>query len=787
MDATRMPRRSLESVSIWALVITLAVAVFAFAPLSSLSFAAVKAFVLAAGALVVLALYIFTRLSRGNIVFPPVVIVGALWLPVIAYLLSALFSGTSFGNAFWGTALESDTAGFMLVLAFLGTLAACILRRPEHYRSFLSIGAWVFGAATAVQAVILVAAQFTTRVSPMFSILGSFQDLAVFLGIGIIGILISFRFLSFPRRVHRLLFASGVLALVLLAVANISTVWVLLGLVSLGLFVEAVMRRGPKAADADFDEIISIEDELPAEPGVTSQSLLMPLAVLAVSLFFIVGGTLGGALANALHVNVLSVSPSWQSTLETARSVYTTSPFFGTGPGTFGADWLKYRDASLNASVFWNVDFPSGIGFVPTSIVTTGLVGALAWIVLFAAFLVFGLRMLLLRAPQDSFTRYVATLSFLATLFLFAIAIFSVPGAFVLTLGFVFAGLFASTMRFSARGRQRGIIFSRSPRLGFVVVFSLTLILLASVVAAYALVEHGLAIVELAKANSVYAVGNLDAADQYLQRSISFAPTAIAYQTQADIASVRVSDVIASTTLSRTAAQQAFQTALSNGINAALTATSLAPADYRNWLALGNLYAQAVPVGVSGAYENAKTAYDKAATLNPTNPQIPFLLAQLNIANKDNKAAEEDLSVAISLKQDYTDAIFLLSQLEVQDGNVKDALASALAAAYFTPNNPSILFQVGILYAAQDDLANAAVALSAAVDANPQFANARYFLSAVYAKQGDLQNALAQMQAIADSSSDNASAVASQLEALKAGRNPFPANLLSITSSSTAK
>ena len=196
---------------------------------------------------------------------------------------------------------------------------------------------------------------------------------------------------------------------------------------------------------------------------------------------------------------------------------------------------------------------------------------------------------------------------------------------------------------------------------------------------------------------------------------------------------------------------------------------------------LGNLYAQAVPLGVASAYDSAKAAYDKAKELNPTNPQIPYILAQLNIANKNNSGAKDDLKAAIALKQDYTAAIFLLSQLEVQDGNVKDALAAALAAAYFTPNDPNILFQVGILRAASNDLPGAVEALSLAVEANPQFANARYFLSAVYAKQGDFSNALEQMKAIADLSADNAKAVETQLASLENGKNPFPANLLTIT------
>jgi len=774
-------RRSFETLSVWALIATVAVAVFAFIPSSAISLTTTKTFLLAAGVIITLALYILARLSRGNIILPPFLLVGALWLPAIAYILSSVFSGASFSSSLWGLALETDTLGFILIAAFLGTLAAFVLRRPEHYGSFLRAGAWIFGIVTAVQLLIVIVGQFSPIISPAFSILGSFQDLAFVVGLGVVGALVTLRFLELPQRAYRMLVAAVVVGLFLLAVANTSIVWILLALVSLGLFVEAVMQRGPKNADTDFDEISSVTESA-VDTDDANHSLILPLVVLAISLFFIIGGTLGSALANALKVNVLSVSPSWQSTLSVAKGTYSSSPIFGTGPGTFGVEWLKYRDTSLNSSVFWNIDFSSGIGFIPTSFVTTGLLGLLAWVFFLGALIVFGLRMLILRAPQDSFVRYVSIFSFVATLYLFTIAVFGLPNAVVLALAFIFAGLFVSTMRFAANGRQWGIIFSNSPRIGFVIVFSLTLLLLASVVAAYALVGRGVASVELASAGTAFSAGNLDGADQLAQSSASFAPSATAYQLQAGVAEARLSQIIASSTMPAAEAQAAFQAALSAGINAALTATSLAPSDYQNWILLGNLYAQAVPLKVAGAYDNAKTAYDKAKALNPTNPQIPYILAQLDIANKDNKAAEENLKAAIALKQDYTAAIFLLSQLEVQDGNVKDALNSALAAAYFTPNNPDILFQVGILYAAQNDFANAAAALGAAVAANPQFANARYFLAAVYAKQDNMKEALAQMQAIADMSADNAKAIAPQLTALTAGTNPFPANLLSASS-----
>lgn len=773
-------KRSLETFSQWALIISIALAVLIVIPSASVPFLSTKTFVLAAGALVTLALFIVARLARGNIIFPPLLLVGAMWLPALAYVLSALFSGNAFAGSLWGTALEADTLAFMLAVSFLGTLAALMIRRPEHYRTFLISFAVLFGVVALLQALIVLVGQVApTVISPAFSTLGSYEDLAFFLGLGVVGTLMAMRFVELDSRARRFLIGAGALALILLAIANSSLVWTLVALVSLGLFVEAVLRRSPAAGDADL-EGSAIVNEDAADTNEGNRSLALPLIVLAISLFFLIGSTLGGALANSLNVNVTSVRPSWQSTFEVARDTYATSPVFGTGPSTFAANWVAHRDPSLNSTIFWNVDFNSGIGFVPTSFVTTGMAGVLAWLLLFTAFLFFGLRMLLRKAPADPFIRFVSILSFVGTLYLWTLAVWSLPNTVLLALGFVCAGIFASTMRYAGEGKQWGIVFARSPRVGFVIVFSLTLILLASVGAAYALVEQYIATTLVARAATAYSQGDLAGAEASAQSALNFAPSPLAYNIQAAIAGARLDEVMASTTLAAATAQQVFQAALSAGINAALTSTQLAPNNYQNWIALGDLYARAVPIGVTDAYESARTAYERASALNPTSPQIPYIMAQLEVAHDDLAAAKEQLRTAISLKQDYTAAIFLLSQLEVQTGNVREALAAALAAAYFTPNDPNVLFQVGILAAATNDLPGAAAALGAAVEANPEFANARYFLSAVLAKQGNMPAALEQLRAIAGFSPENAQALASLIAALEKGRNPFPANLLTI-------
>lgn len=773
---------SFERASVWALIATVIVSAVILIPSASVPFLPTKTFLLAIGTIIAFGCFIVARLTKGNVILPPVALVGALWLPVLAYLLSGVFSGVGISNAFFGTSLEPDTLGFVLVAAFLGTLAALALRRADQYKTFFVSLAYALGLVLVVELLIVIIGHFAQNtISPALSILGSYDDLGFVLGLGVIGILLTLRYLNIMGRARAALLVAGAVSLFFLAVANSSLIWILVALVAFALFIEAVMQRNPGAADAEL-EGTSMSMEMQDEHDHGHRPLAVPLVVLLVSLFFLFGSTLGSALANSLHVNVLSVRPSWQSTLAVGGKVYSSSPVFGSGPTTFGTEWVKYRDASLNQTVFWNVDFSSGIGYIPTSFVTTGIVGVLAWILLVGLFAFYGIRTVLLRAPKDHYVRYVSVLSFVSSIYLLVISVFALPNAEVLALMFVSLGVFASTLRFAEGGTQWGIAFSRSPRLGFVIVFALTLLLLASIVGAYGLIERYIAQLDLTRAAVALSNGDLDGADALTASSIGFAPSPTAYQAQAQIAQARLQVIAASTTLSSTNAQQLFQTALSAGINAALTATRVAPNDYQNWMMLGNLYATVVPLGVSGAFDNAKTAYTKAAELNPTAPAIPYALAQLSVANKDNKGAEDYLKQAITLKQDYTAAIFLLSQVEVQSGNLKDALTAAEAAAYFTPTDPNVLFQLGLLRAANNDTNGAITALAAAVNVNPQFANARYFLAAAYAKKGDTADALTEMQAIAALSQDNAKAVQSAISTLQSGKNPFPANLLSSTS-----
>jgi tetratricopeptide (TPR) repeat protein len=304
--------------------------------------------------------------------------------------------------------------------------------------------------------------------------------------------------------------------------------------------------------------------------------------------------------------------------------------------------------------------------------------------------------------------------------------------------------------------------------------------LLAAVVAAYVVVERYLADVSYQKGTAALASGNLDVAAAAAGNSLTYAQSDRAYQLTAAVGIAQMNRIAGDTSLSPAEAQQRFQAALSGSIEAALRATQLRPENYQNWVALGNVYQTVVPLKIDGAYENAKAAYERAIELNPANPTLPFVMAQLEIARGNGAAAEEQLTKAISLKRDFTQAIFLLSQLKVELGKSKEALEAAEAAAYFAPNDPIVLFQVGILRAGTGDVDGSIQALMRAVEINPQYANARFFLAVSYAAKGQFQESLAQLQAVAALSPENANAVQGYITALSAGRNPFPKSALSV-------
>ena len=773
-------RFSFDKAATWILVVTTVLALVAFIPGGTVSLVGTKVTLLFIGALLAFIAFVVGRLVTGSITLPPLALFGAMWLPALAYLLSTLFSGTNPVHAFFGLEFEVDTFGFVLLLSLLGSLAALILRKTEDYKKFFAGVGIGIGLVLLVQVLFIVLAAVSPGlVSPADNVVGAFADIGMLSVLGIALALVSMRFFSFSKRIQILLWIGIAVALLIIGLINSVANAVIVGLVALALFIEGMMHRRKEAGEDALQGVSNLH----AEEGIPSSGvqgmLAGPLVVLVVSVFFLVGGSVvGNTLAGLTGINVLDVRPSWSSTFDIGGHTYASSPLFGSGPGTFSEQWLMFHARDINDTIFWNVDFTSGIGYIPTSFVTTGAVGVLAWLVLLALLIYAGVRSFLYGLPEDRYARYASLIAFTGAVVTFLLAFLSNPGPVVLVLAFLLLGVFVSTLRYRKDKTELGILFSRSPRLGFVLVFVLTLLLLASVVSSYTIVERYAANATYGEAFRALQTGNLEGAKTQIARSLSFAETDRTYRLAASISVEEMRRIASDSTLDPSVAQDQFQRALSTAIAAGLEATRIAPNDYENWIVLGNVYQSVASLQIEGAYESAKDAYFNAQERNPQSPVVPFIMAQLELGEGNTAETEEQLLAAISLKRDYIPAILLLSQLKVQQGQAREALEAAEAAAFLAPNDASVLLSVGLLRLGVGDTAGAVTALSRSIEINPQYANARFFLAAIHANQGRNAEALEQLRTIAALSEANAEAVAADIAALEGGQNPFPTTRL---------
>ena len=170
---------------------------------------------------------------------------------------------------------------------------------------------------------------------------------------------------------------------------------------------------------------------------------------------------------------------------------------------------------------------------------------------------------------------------------------------------------------------------------------------------------------------------------------------------------------------------------------------------------LASVYESVVPLGVTGAYDEAKKAYGEAALLNPQSPLVYLTLARLEVSNKNNKGARENLNKALALKGNYTDALFFLSQLEAGEGNIAEAILKADQASLLSPNDVGLFFQLGLLRYTDRDYKGAIVSLERAVALNTNYSNAMYFLGLSYDKVGKKADAIAQFEKVEALNPDN--------------------------------
>ncbi len=714
-----------------------------FIPSVTAPFEYTKVFLVVAGLLVALVLYSLSVLRSGVVSVGVSYTLLALWGVVGMSFASSLLSG-DFKDSLVGDLFSIHSTVFVAILALIPTVWVLLKsNKASVMRMYV-----LFAVSTLVLVIfhvlrLIFGAEFLSFgifTSNVSTPVGSWNDLALFLGLTIILSLVALEQLNLTRA-GQLLFAGVTLvSLFMLGVINFFIVWLILGLTSLVMVVYSLGKERFTGSQLSFT---------PSVRTFNSTALATTLIVFGASALFVVGGaTLGGMIAKHTGVSYVEVRPSFESTANIARSVYSENAFLGIGANKFTDAWRLYKDNAINMTPFWNTEFNAGNGYLTTFFVTTGVLGGVAWIIFFGVYMVTGVRRLLGAAEGDRLWYFIGVSSFVSALYIWGMSIVYVPGVVILLLGALCTGVSLTAFSVLDAAHPRLISVGTNRRSGFILTMVVITLIIGSVSVLYVAGRHYSSVYTFNESVRAMQEGkSIDELEQKVESAYKLSSSDIFARRIAEYQLARMSALVALKEPTDEDRAQ-FERVSIMGINAAQQAVLMDSQEPTNWSVLAGMYSVLATVGIEGAQDRALEALQKSRALNPKNP-LPYLESAL----VEGRAGRTDLSreyinQAIALKPNYTEAFYFLSQLEIATGNVEGAVKSTQSIITLEPNNPARYYQLGVLESSRNNLDGAIVAFEQAIKLDTNYANARYLLAIAYDAKGRGADAKAQLEAV---------------------------------------
>ncbi|PCI90306.1 hypothetical protein COB18_00950 [Candidatus Kaiserbacteria bacterium] len=702
-------------------------------PTDWIPFAFVKSGFFALGIFTSLMLWSVARLKEHKVEFPQSNILWTAVLLVVGYFLAAILSGNVIQSLI-GFGFERDTVLAMLTLVAALAVVALTTRKVIHFirlqqaalAAFLILGIFqilriVIGADVVFPSIFSNDATAT--------LLGNWNDLAVFSGLVLLMALSGLALFS-ARAIRAGLYVALTVALFLLIVVNLSSVWATL---VFAIFLLAVYV----VADASYDR-----ESGTFNPRIPWKKLLPSAVVLGISIIFLIGGSaIGQKINSAFDIAFVDVRPSWEGTISVGARVFENNALLGSGPNTFRSDWVAYKAPSVNETEFWNAEFDFGIGLIPTAFITGGLVVGLLWLLFFASFIHLGIRLLSRRITQPAHM-YIIISSYIGATYLLILSVIYVPQTVMLAYTFILVGTVIAAARISGVITTREIEAKKSYATGLALTGVTLLIFIIAFGAFVVNGERTRAGSSYARAISIASSGDLDRAERVAARASISTKDIREAQILTNIGLIRLSDVLNAENEDVEAQRELFQQQLTRTISTAQTVVALDEDDYQNWMLLADIYSQLVPLNIEGAYESAVASYREAQVHNSANPLIPISLARLALSEDRIEEARGYIEEALELKSNYTDAYYLLSQIAILEGDTAAAIESTEIAVVLRPTNTGLLFQLGVLQYEQREYEKAVLVLERAVTLNSNYSNALYFLGLAYEQVGNTESSL---------------------------------------------
>ncbi len=729
-----------------------------FVPGGALPLGVAKSSLLLFGTMLLALSYLYESFRQGTLSFPNhrLLVVAAL-LPAV-YLLSALLSTPS-SLSLLGYNLEIGTFGYALMGAIALIITSSITIETGRYFQVLAVffaSLLLLSIFSAIKILfggdLLVFGNFFGN---MANPLGSWTDLSV--ASGLLASLSALAIGMVPMKpvAKAIVYLIFILSVFLLVVIGFSTGFMLSLISAVFIFWYFLKIEKDFYFQVKGEKVVEFvkgsEEKVNVQGNFLTRPTFLPIVLAIVSLVMFINpsisetsGSLSSIFSQNFGVQNTDIRPTLSATLGISKAVLSGSSLLGSGPNTFGQDWLIFKPLTINATPFWGVAFPFGVGFIPTQIATTGILGSALWVIFLTFLLILSFKVLN-RMPESRTSRFTLITTLFISLLLWLSALFYVPSSTLLFMAFLFTGFLV------ALAREAGIVgyhshdlTATSPTRSFSLVMILALAC-GSLYFAFLGGEKALAAYHFQKAVKLSNLENIVLTDieNELLLAVGYDKVDIYYSAISRLNFSKAQSAANASTDTAEANQALFEDGLRKSIEAARMAVGVNPASYANWVALGSIYSALVgePLKLEGAYENAQSAYNQAFRRNPNNPELPLFLARLELAKGNADQARSYIRNSMALKEDYADAYLLLAQLEMEEKNIPAAIASTEALAILAPNNAGVHFELGVLKNSSKDLEGASKSLMRAIELAPEHANAKYYLALTYIELGKVGEA----------------------------------------------
>lgn len=612
-------------------------------------------------------------------------------LGILVGTIGISFIGTFFAPKFFpsliGYGFETTSWIFLAACGLVTIISSLVVRSYERlavfYGGFFFVGIvliilqglrFIFGPAFANLGVLF---------SNTASLIGSWNDLGIFLGLLVVLITITLEIAPVHKKLKIVLAIIGILGLLFLIIMNATMVLMIVGFIILitGLYLFTF---------AYWDH----------EHKVYTKNRKTPWIAFMVFTITLVGFIISPAIHNVAnrYRSIVSndIRPSFSLTLASGWESLTRNPITGSGPNTFTSNWNQVKPLSLSGTRFSEIDFSAGSGYFPTVMAENGALAIIGWIAFFISLLIIFVRRII-KSFENNLDRYVYVTLIALVVYLGITGWFLVPGAYLVALFAILVGSYFGISAMNNEMHNRKIVFIHDPRTSFFGILGITVIMVITVVGGYIIVRKASAVHYQIQGLQQLGQNNIDQAFTSFTRSARLGNNDTAYVKLAEISLQKVNDLIATSTEANkdVISRQIEQVVgLSLGyVNAAIT---LNPNQYRHHVLLGTIYQALVSLGVSDASDRSLQAYQQAEKLNPHDTTMKLLYANLALASNNPTQAKQ--YITDSINQFPTPSAFLLqTRMAVSEKNWRKAADSLEQVVAYNTNDVMMVVNLGII------------------------------------------------------------------------------------------